>query len=129
MQKETLEYIDRTLTGAGVPYEYGNEWTGSEIPRAFVTGTYTEQPYDVQSGKQMIDFTLTAEAVGGTWGELNDLKDKIMQLFLLRKVSLSNGTLLCIAFQTAAPIPSAAYNVKRMEIRIKITEWSVTQNV
>ncbi len=128
MRSVTLTYLADRLAENNIAYEL-NEWTGRTMPKVFTVGTYTEQPFDMQSGKQVIDFTLTAEAVNGTWNDLQALRDRIMRLFVDHRAVLSDGTLLAILYQTASPIPSAAYNVKRLEIKIKITEWSVMKNV
>ena len=124
MRSVTLAYLADRLDENNIAYEL-NEWTGRTVPKVFTVGTYTEQPFDSQSGKQVIDFTLTAETIDGTWSDLLTVRDRIMQLFVDHRAMLPDGTILALQYQTASPIPSAAYNVKRLEIKIKITEWSV----
>ncbi len=108
----------------GIPYELW-EWTSSTIPAVFAVGRYSEQTYDLQTGKQANDFTLTLETVGGSWLDLNAAKEKVMNRFKHHRAVLPDGSLVLMAYQSSMPIPSAAYNTKRLEIKIKITEWSV----
>lgn len=125
MKIETLEFINTSLINAGIDYEFG-EWTSNTVPSPYFVGEYEEIEPDTEDGLQEISFLLTG-TTRGSWLELETAKTIIEKLFskTVGKTAILDSAGVAVFYDRALIIPTGDAELKRMEIRLNIKEWSV----
>lgn len=125
MKIETLQFINDSLSTAGIPYEFG-EWTANAVPSPYFVGEYEEIEPNTEDGLQEISFLLTG-FTRGPWLELEQAKTTIEKLFskTIGKTAILNGVGIAVYYDRALIVPTGDAELKRMEIRLTIKEWSV----
>lgn len=125
MKIETLEFINTSLINAGINYEFG-EWTSNAVPSPYFVGEYEEIESDTEDGLQEISFLLTG-TTRGSWIELETAKTIIEKLFskTVGKTAILDQTGIAVFYDRALIVPTGDAELKRMEIRLTIKEWSV----
>lgn len=126
MTIEALEFIDKTLNDAGIPYEFG-EWSSDEIPSPYFVGEFQNIEPLNEDGMQQTNFILTGHSKN-SWLELIEKKELIEDLFpsVSGKIAqLDNGSTVAIFFDLAINIPTESMEFKRIQINLTIKEWKV----
>ena len=125
MKIETLQFINDSLSTAGIPYEFG-EWTANTVPSLYFVGEYEEIEPNTEDGLQEISFLLTG-FTRGPWLELEQAKIVIEKLFskTIGKMAILNSMGVAVFYDRALIVPTGDAELKRMEIRLTIKEWSV----
>ena len=125
MKIETLQFINDSLQTAGIPYEFG-EWTANTVPSPYFVGEYEEIEPNTEDGLQEISFLLTG-FTRGPWLELEQAKTTIEKLFskTIGKTAILNSVGIAVYYDCALIVPTGDAELKRMEIRLTIKEWSV----
>lgn len=125
MRIETLGFISETLVNGGINYEFG-EWTSDEIPSVYFVGEYEEIEPETEDGLQEVSFLLTG-FTRGKWLELEQAKDTIEKLFskTVGKTAILDHAGIAIFYDRALIVPTGDAELKRIEIRLTIKEWSV----
>lgn len=125
MKIETLQFINDSLTSAGINYEFG-EWTANTVPSPYFVGEYEEIEPNTEDGLQEISFLLTG-FTRGPWFELERAKIVIEKLFskTIGKMAILNSMGVAVFYDRALIVPTGDAELKRMEIRLTIKEWSV----
>ena len=125
MKIETLEFIKTSLINAGINYEFG-EWTSNTVPSPYFVGEYEEIEPETEDGLQEISFLLTG-FTRGTWLELEQAKTTIEKLFseTVGKTAILDNAGVAIFYDRALIVPTGDAELKRIEIRLTIKEWSV----
>lgn len=125
MKIETLQFINDSLTSAGINYEFG-EWTANTVPSPYFVGEYEEIEPNTEDGLQEISFLLTGFTRGPRL-ELEQAKTTIEKLFskTIGKTAILNSVGIAVYYDRALIVPTGDAELKRMEIRLTIKEWSV----
>ena len=125
MKIETLKFINDTLVDGGINYEFG-EWTSDVVPSPYFVGEYEEFESITEDGLQEISFLLTG-TTRGSWLDLERAKDTIEKLFskTTGKTAILDSAGVAIFYDRALIIPTGDAELKRIEIRLTIKEWSV----
>ena len=121
MTEESLKFIDRILTEAGIPYEF-QEWT-SDFTYPYWVGEYTEPEPMNEDGMQESTFMLTG-TTDGTYQQLESCKARIKETCDIQTI-LPNGNGLAISYAGSLNIPTGNAKMKRMQINLTIKEWEV----
>lgn len=126
MTDESLAFIDRALSGAGINYEFG-EYT-SELQYPYFVGEYAETDVENEDGMQETSFILSGFS-RDTWLTLEKAKNTIKKLFHPiegRTAILESGSGIAVFYARSNNIPTGDYQLKRIEIILTVKEWSVT---
>lgn len=125
MKIATLTFIKNELRKAGINYEFG-EWTADVVPSPYFVGEYEEIEPETEDGLQEISFLLTGTS-RGSWLELEQAKETIEKLFskTTGKAAILDNAGVVIFYDRALIIPTGDAELKRIEIRLSIKEWSV----
>lgn len=121
----TLEFIKDSLLEAGVNYEFG-EYTKFPIQYPYFVGEYEEIEPETEDGLQDNSFLLTG-FTRGSWLELEQAKEKIEKIFskTVGKTAILDSAGVAIFYDRALIVPTGDAELKRIEIRLTIKEWSV----
>lgn len=123
MSIAALEFISDTLEELNVDYEFG-EWTSDPVPDPYFVGEYTE-PESLtkeEDGLQDIDFILTG--TGTSWLSLERAKETI-EKNISKTAILPNGNGIAVFYAGSFVVPTGDADLKRIQINLKIKEWSV----
>lgn len=125
MRIETLEFINTSLINAGINYEFG-EWTSNTVPSPYFVGEYEEIEPDTEDGLQVVSFLLTGFG-RRNWLELERAKTTIEKLFskTVGKTAILGDVGIAVFYDRALIVPTGDAELKRIEIRLTIKEWSV----
>lgn len=125
MKIEVLKFISDTLTDGGINYEFG-EWTSETVPSPYWVGEYEEIEPETEDGLQETSFLLTGTG-RNTWFELEVARQKIEKLFskTTGKTAILDESGVAIFYDRALIVPTGDAELKRIEIRLTIKEWSV----
>lgn len=120
---ELLSYINTKLTGAGIPYEFG-EWSQA-VSYPYFVGSYMETGYSYEDGCTSGAFTLDGWCRGsGAQLALSEMSDRIKALFDDDHAAI-NDRAFYISFSTSNPVLSGEDDLYRVTITINTKEWSV----
>jgi len=124
MTAQGLSFIRQELSDAGINYSFG-EWAGTLVYPYFV-GDYIESPVLSEYGESECLFTLTGTADGSRLS-LERVKEKIMNVFpdMGRLHTFEDGNAIAVFYSDAFYIPTGTVKYKRMQINLKVKEWSV----
>jgi hypothetical protein len=121
MKIESLGYIRKLLKDNGINYEFG-EWT-SEVVYPYFVGEYQESEALNESGMLETNFILNG-FTRGNWLELEQAKQTIRELADYQCL-LENGVGFAIKYGNSLIIPTGDIELKRIQINLRIKEWSV----
>lgn len=124
MTTNGLKFISETLNENGVPYCF-EEWTKA-VTYPYTVGQYLEAEPMNEDGESETDFIL-AVTTNGKWIDLERIKTKVRSLFSPTGHihMFADGTAVAVMYSDAKPVPTGTETLKRMEINLKIKEWSV----
>lgn len=132
MQEETLKFISDELESAGIPYEFMEFKTSIEKLDCYFVGEYQEIVPVNENGEEESQFILTGTSrnkkdKGGTL-ILEDIKQKIKKIFPSisgNMATLENGSCVAVFYENAFPVRTGDAFLKRIQINLKVKEWSV----
>ena len=124
MTLKSLNFIAQKLFSAGIPYCF--EVWEKEITYPYFVGEYTESEPLYEDGESESTFILTG-TTKGSWLKLEQLKDKIHSLFTDDGLTaiLPGRIAIAIMYAGSMPVPTGTDQLKRIQINLKIKEWSV----
>lgn len=124
MTTRTLKLIADAMNSLEIPYEF-IEFTSDPKSYYFV-GEYTESESLTEDGLQESTFILTGTTTDGTWLDLENAKSKIKEFFnsISGYVATDQIGGVAIFYSNSFPIPTES-DFKRIQINLKIKEWSV----
>lgn len=125
MTVEGLGFLNESFESLGIPYEF-MEWTDEIIPDTYFVGQYTETASLDEDGQIESDFFLTG-TTKNKYLELEKVKEQIREYFGSDGLTeiLPCGTGIAVAYDLAYPIPSIEEGIHRIQITLKVKEWSV----
>ncbi len=119
-----LSFIADMLVKNDIDYCFG-EWSGNVVYPYWV-GEYIESETVGECGESEAIFILTG-TTNKTWLSLEKIKEKICSIFpstgFTHIFENKNGIAIC--YETAFCIPTNTVNFKRIQINLKVKEWSV----
>lgn len=125
MSKAALKAISDAMELLGINYDVGC-WNGKVVYPYFV-GEYQETPPINEDGMQETAFLITGTS-RDTWETLEDAKEKIANHFNKvdgNTVIADNGSAVAIFYENSLIVPTGDAELKRIQINLKIKEWSV----
>ena len=125
MTSEPLKLISDGMVALGLNYAF-ERWE-DEPKYPYFTGEYLEEESTSEDGMQQCDFILTG-ITRGSWLDLETAKEKIENYFYRdgRTAIASNGNAVVVFYSRSDVIPSGDAELKKIEIRLKAKEWTVT---
>ena len=126
MSIETLKYIADVMESLGLPYDFV-VWNGEQVPDPYWIGEYAETEPMSEDGLQESTFILTG-TTRESWFSLEQAKTKIKNRFPPVNgdtAILDNGSGVAIFYSDAFPVPTEDGDYKRIQINLRIKEWSV----
>jgi len=123
-----LKTIADEMDALGINYDF-EEWKGKPIYPYF-TGEYQEPESLDEDGEQEIQFILNGFARGSNaHADLEEAKNKIKKHFPNiggRLATTESGSRVAIFYaNTLGNLPTGDAELKRIQINLKIKEWSV----
>lgn len=119
--KKSLEIINNMLSEQGINYEFARYNAAPSFP--YFVGSYNEIPGTTEDGLQEAAFTLDGYH-NGEWLTLENIKDSIKNMFD-DFTTVEDCVGIAITYENAIPIPIESADMKRIQINLKIKEWSV----
>lgn len=122
------EYMAEEMDALGINYDF-EEWKGEpEYP--YITGEYQEVESLDEDGEQETQFILNVFARGITaHGDLEEVKKRIKKHFPKiggRLATIGEDSRVAIFYaNTLGNIPTGDADLKKIQINLKIKEWSV----
>ena len=126
MSSEVLKYIADIMAALGLPYDV-IMWNGEQVPDPYWIGEYAETEPMSEDGLQESTFILTG-TTRESWFSLEQAKTKIKNRFPPVNgdtAILDNGSGVAIFYSDAFPVPTEDGDYKRIQINLRIKEWSV----
>lgn len=126
MSIETLKYIADVMESLGLPYDFV-VWNGEQVPDPYWIGEYAETEPLTEDGLQESTFILTG-TTRESWLSLEQAKTKIKNRFPPVNgdtAILDNGSGVAIFYTDAFPVPAEDGDYKRIQINLRVKEWSV----
>lgn len=126
MSIETLKYIADVMESLGLPYDFV-VWNGEQVPDPYWIGEYAETEPLTEDGLQESTFILTG-TTRESWLSLEQAKTKIKNRFppvTGDTAILDNGSGVAIFYTDAFPVPAEDGDYKRIQINLRVKEWSV----
>lgn len=126
MSIETLKYIADVMESLGLPYDFVT-WNGEQVPDPYWIGEYAETEPLTEDGLQESTFILTG-TTRESWLSLEQAKTKIKNRFPPVNgdtAILDSGSGVAIFYSDAFPVPTEDGDYKRIQINLRIKEWSV----
>lgn len=122
------EFMAEEMDALGINYDF-EEWEGEPV-YPYVTGEYQEVESLDEDGEQETQFILNVFARGITaHGELEEVKKRIKKHFPKiggRLATIGEGSRVAIFYaNTLGNIPTGDADLKKIQINLKIKEWSV----
>lgn len=121
-----LKYIADAMETLGLPYDFA-VWNGEQVPDPYWIGEYAETEPMTEDGLQESTFILTG-TTRESWLSLEQAKTKIRNRFPPvdgDTAILDNGSGVAIFYSDAFPVPTEDGDYKRIQINLRIKEWSV----
>ena len=124
MTLNILNFISKKLISADIPYCF-KEWS-NDISDPYFVGEYSDNSSVNEDGESESTFILTGTTVESSYS-LEKYKEKVRKLFPDIGITdiLSDGTAIAIMYDGAMMIPTNTDTIKRIQIKLKIKEWSV----
>lgn len=126
MSKNTLKIISDAMSALGLEYGFGR-YTRTPVVYPYFVGEYQETESVTEDGLQESTFLLTGFS-RDTWLALEDAKEKI-ELYFNRvsgkTVITDNGSAVAVFYAHSLIIPTGDAELKRIQINLKIKEWTV----
>lgn len=121
--------IATDMDALAINYDF-EEWVGKP-PKIYFTGEYQELESMNEDGEQETQFILNGFARGGTaFSDLEDAKNKIKKRYPSvggRLATTESGSRVAIFYaNTVSNLPTGDAELKRIQINLKVKEWSVT---
>ena len=126
MSEEALKYIADAMESLAIPYDFVM-WNGDGPPDPYFVGEYAEEEPFTEDGMQDSTFMITG-TTRGSWLSLEQAKTKIRDMFPKttgKTVILPSGAALAVFYSDSFPVPAEDGSYKRIQINLKIKEWSV----
>ena len=126
MSEEGLKYIADAMAAMNLPYDFVM-WNGEAPPDPYFVGEYAEEEPLNEDGLQETTFMVTG-TTRGSWLSLEQAKNKIKEKFppfAGDSVILPNGEGMAVFYSDSFPIPAEDGSYKRIQINLRIKEWSV----
>ena len=125
MSEEVLEIISSMMKSLALKYSFMELKGKPEYP--YFTGEYLETPSQGEEGMQEGTFILTGHA-RNSWEALESAK-RIIKNHITKAgkmVTTANGSVVAIFYENSTPVKSVDKELKKIQINLKIKEWSVT---
>lgn len=124
MTLQGLNFIAKKLIAADIPYCFG-AWS-KDISYPYFVGEYSDNGSVNEDGESESSFILTGTTVESR-NSLEKNKNKIHQIFPDSGITeiLPNGIAIAVMYDGAMMIPTNSDTIKRIQINLKIKEWSV----
>lgn len=126
MSEEALKYIAEAMASLDIPYDFVM-WNGDKVPDPYFIGEYAETEPTTEDGLQESTFMITG-TTRGTWMSLEQAKSKIRKRFppvAGDTVILASGAGLAVFYSDSFPVPTEDGSYKRIQINLRVKEWSV----
>lgn len=126
MSEEALKYIADAMAALGLSYDFVM-WNGNGPPDPYYIGEYAEEEPTTEDGLQETTFMITG-TTRGSWLSLEQAKAKIRNRFppnVGDTSILPNGSGLAVFYSDSFPVPTEDGSYKRIQINLRIKEWSV----
>ena len=123
MTQEGLGFINSAMENLKIPYQFMS-WK-SKVPDTYFVGEYTEVPSDSEAGYEETDFNITG-TTKESFTKLEEVKKQIKQFFTSEGITkiFENGSSIAVMYSNSYPIPSVEEGVHRIQITLKVKEWS-----
>lgn len=125
--EEVLEFINKALDDAGVPYEF-MEWTQS-VTYPYFVGEYSEFEPENESGEEDKTFILTGFYRGNNARyELEKMRAKIEATFPAingKTATLNSGSVVAVFYGNSSYIPTGEEELYKIQINLSIKLWKV----
>lgn len=125
--EEVLEFMNKALDDAGVPYEF-MEWTQG-VTYPYFVGEYSEFEPDNESGEEDKSFILTGFYRGNNARyELEKMRAKIEATFPAiggKVAALDSGSVVAIFYGNSSYIPTGEEELYKIQINLSIKLWKV----
>ena len=125
--EEVLEFINKALEDAGVPYEF-LEWT-QKVAYPYFVGEYSEFEPDNESGEEDKSFILTGFYRGDNARyELEKIRAKIEATFPAvggKVAALDSGSVVAVFYGNSSYIPTGEEELYKIQINLSIKLWKV----
>lgn len=125
--EEVLEFMNKALDDAGVPYEF-MEWT-QKVTYPYFVGEYSEFEPDNESGEEDKSFILTGFYRGNNARyELEKMRAKIEATFPViggKVAALDSGSVVAIFYGNSSYIPTGEEELYKIQINLSIKLWKV----
>jgi hypothetical protein len=122
-----LKVIADEMDALGINYDF-EEWKG-ELVYPYFTGEYQETESLDEDGEQEVQFILNGFARGITaHADLEEAKNKIKKHFpsIGGRLAITDESRVAIFYaNTLGNLPTGDAELKRIQINLKIKEWSV----
>lgn len=122
-----LKVIADEMDALGINYDF-EEWKG-ELVYPYFTGEYQETESLDEDGEQEVQFILNGFARGITaHADLEEAKNKIKKHFpsIGGRLAITEESRVAIFYaNTLGNLPTGDAELKRIQINLKIKEWSV----
>ena len=122
---DKLQFINTQMDMIGVPYEF-MQWT-SKVSYPYFVGEFTEEPINTESGLEESTLLLTGFHRGGSFSELEAVKEKIKKHFnpVWGLRGWVNGNAIVVFYEGSFYVPSGEAELKKIQINLRIKEWKV----
>lgn len=125
--EEVLEFMNKALDDAGVPYEF-MEWTQG-VTYPYFVGEYNEFEPDNESGEEDKTFILTGFYRGNNARyELEKMRAKIEATFPAiggKVATLDSGSVVAVFYGNSSYIPTGEEELYKIQINLSIKLWKV----
>lgn len=125
--EEFLEFMNKALDDAGVPYEF-MEWTQG-VTYPYFVGEYSEFEPENESGEEDKTFILTGFYRGNNARyELGKMRAKIEATFPAingKMATLNSGSVVAVFYGNSSYIPTGEEELYKIQINLSIKLWKV----
>ena len=125
--EEVLEFMNKALDDAGVPYEF-MEWTQG-VTYPYFVGEYSEFEPENESGEEDKTFILTGFYRGNNARyELEKMRAKIEATFPAingKMAALDSGSVVAVFYGNSSYIPTGEEELYKIQINLSIKLWKV----
>ena len=125
--EEVLEFMNKALDDAGIPYEF-MEWTQS-VTYPYFVGEYSEFEPENESGEEDKTFILTGFYRGNNARyELEKMRAKVEATFPAiggKMATLNSGSVVAVFYGNSSYIPTGEEELYKIQINLSIKLWKV----
>lgn len=124
MTLKGLNFIAQRLASNDVPYCF-EQWS-KDISYPYFVGEYSDSVSVNEDGESESSFLLIGTAVESSLS-LEKYKERIRMIFPDYGITevFSDGTAIAVMYESSIVIPTGTDTLKRIQINLKIKEWSV----